>query len=118
MNQGNQVAPAPAPAPKVTFDPKDVADNKLIATLSYIGILFLVPLLAKKESPFCQYHAKQGLVLCLTWVVGSFVFWFPIIGWLAGLVLLVVNIIAIVKTISGDSWEIPVIYDLSKKFNI
>jgi hypothetical protein len=39
-------------------DPKDVADNKLVAALSYIWILFLIPLLAKRDSKFCQFHAK------------------------------------------------------------
>jgi uncharacterized membrane protein len=100
------------------FDKKDIDDNKVIAALSYVWILFLVPLLAKKESKFCQEHAKQGLVLFITWIVGSFVFWFPLIGWLLGLALLVMNIIALIKALSGEFWEIPVIGPLRKKFNL
>ena len=41
----------------------DVRRNKGIAWLSYFGILFLIPMFAKKESPFCQYHVKQGATL-------------------------------------------------------
>ncbi|MEK7181813.1 MAG: hypothetical protein AAB519_03530 [Patescibacteria group bacterium] len=108
-------APAPEPTPAPAVSGNDVEDNKLVAALSYVSILFLVPLLAKKESPFCQFHAKQGLVLC----VASFVFSFiPVIGWLANVGLLVVAIIAIIQTLSGKSWEIPVAYDLSKKINL
>jgi len=102
----------------LVFDKKDIEDNKLIAALSYIGILFLVPLLVKKDSKFCAEHAKQGLVLFIAWIVGSFVFWFPIIGWLLGLGLLMMNLMALVKALSGEFWEIPVIGPLRNKFNL
>lgn len=106
-------------APKVpTFDSKDVEENKLIAALGYVGILCLIPLLAKKESKFSQEHGKQGLVLLIVWVIGSFVFWFPIIGWLLALGVLIINIIAFVKALMGEFWEIPVVGPFRSKFNI
>ncbi|MCI0479360.1 hypothetical protein L0Y59_02340 [Candidatus Uhrbacteria bacterium] len=110
--------PTPPSAGKVTFDPKDVEENKVVACLSYVWILFLIPLLAKKDSRFCQEHAKQGLVLFIVWIVGSFVFWFPIIGWALAVALLVVNVYAFVKCLMGEFWEIPVIGPLRKKFNL
>jgi uncharacterized membrane protein len=100
------------------FDEKDVTENKYVAMLSYLGILFLVPLLVKKESAFAQFHAKQGLVITIAWIVGSFFFWIPLFGWGAMLVLLVVNIMALVKTYAGEAWEIPVVKDAVKKLNI
>ena len=113
------VAPAAAPTapvePKVTFDQKDVEENKFVAALSYLGILFLVPLLVKKDSPFAQFHAKQGLVLCIAFFVFSFI---PVFGWIANLALLIVDIIALVKTLSGETWEVPLVKDVVKKLNI
>ena len=50
-----------APAPSGSS--KDVEENKAMAAIGYLGILFLIPLLANKDSPFAQYHAKQGMVL-------------------------------------------------------
>ncbi len=100
------------------FDKKDVDDNKVIAALSYIGILFLIPLLAKRESKFCQEHAKQGLVLFIVWIVGSFVFWFPIIGWLLLIIVFLADLMAFIKALSGEFWEIPLIGPLRKNFNI
>ncbi len=97
---------------------KDVEENKLTAVLSYLWILFLIPLLTKKRSKFCQFHAKQGLVLFIIWLVGSLVFWFPLLGQVLMLTLLIVNIIAIVKAYNGEWWEIPYVYGWSKKFNI
>ncbi len=107
--------PTPAAEPKIAFDQKDVAENKFIAALSYLGLLFLVPLLAKKESPFAQFHAKQGLVLCIAFFVFSFI---PVFGWLVNLALLIVDVIALVKTLSGETWEIPLVKDAVKKLNI
>ncbi len=34
---------------KMTADEKDIQENKLWAFLSYLGILFLIPLLLKKR---------------------------------------------------------------------
>ena len=48
----------------VALDP-DAAANKSIAWLSYLGILILVPLFARKHSDYCKYHVKQGAILCL-----------------------------------------------------
>ena len=94
---------------------KDAEENKFVAALSYLGILFLVPLLVKKDSPFAQFHAKQGLILCVGFLVFSFI---PFFGWLANLVLLVVAVVAIIQTLSGKMWEIPIVKDIVKKINI
>ena len=62
------------------FEQKDVDDSKVIAALSYIWILFLVPLLVKKDSPdeieTFSYAAPNGTVgilqlLCDTKLVDS-----------------------------------------------
>ena len=104
--------------PVRVFDAKDVEENKYVAALSYIGLLFFVPLLMKKESPFAQFHAKQGLVIVIAWIVGSFVFWVPILGWLLGLTLLVTDVLALFRTMSGKAWEIPYVKEAVKKLNI
>ncbi len=103
------------PEAKLVFGEKDIEENKLVAALSYIWILFLIPLLVKKDSPFAQFHAKQGLVI----VIASFLFsLIPFFGWLGNVVLFFVCVLAVIKTLSGEVWEIPVVKDLVKKFNI
>lgn len=52
-----------------TPDPADVDKNKIFAVLAYLGILFLVPLLAAKESRFARYHTNQGVVLFLAAII-------------------------------------------------
>jgi fumarate reductase subunit D len=93
---------------------KDAAENKYTAALSYVWILFLIPLLTKKDSKFCQFHAKQGLILFII----SLISWFPFFGWIIGLAVIVVAIIAILKVLSGEYWKIPYISEWAEKIKI
>ncbi len=47
------------------YDKADAEANKVMALLSYFGILVLIPIFAAKHSPFVRYHANQGVVLLL-----------------------------------------------------
>ena len=99
-------------------DKKDIEDNKVLAAISYLWILCLVPLFLKRDSKFAQFHAKQGLVLFVIELVGSLVFWFPLFGQVLMLGLFVVAIFGAYKAISGEWYKIPFVYDLSKKVNL
>jgi len=103
------------------FDNKDVEDNKIIAALSYIFILCLVPLLLKKNSEFTQFHARQGLTITVIWFLSWIVSVIPIFiifSFLINMILLVVSILGVIKTLNGESWKIPFVYEWSKKWNV
>ena len=95
-------------------DSKDVQENKLWAVLAYLGVLVLIPLLAKKDSKFSQFHAKQGLVLLIGW----FAVWIPIIGLLLGIVIFFLAIMGILNAASGEAKPLPIIGDVAKNLNI
>lgn len=103
-----------------TWDPKDVEANKAISVLSYIGILFLIPMLAKKDSPYAQFHAKQGLVLFLFAIIVNVILVIPFIGWIIGFIgwifVVVVAIMGIVNALSGKAKELPLIGQFAKNF--
>ncbi len=105
-----------------TFDKKDIEENKVLACLSYVGILFLIPLLAKKDSKFCQEHAKQGLVFFITGLALMVISMVPVLGWIVGffgwIVMLVVGLMAIIKTLQGEFWVIPVVGQYRSKINL
>ena len=104
----SETTPAPAGKP----DP-------VMAVLSYLGILALIPLFVKKDDPFIQWHAKQGLVFFVVCFAAQLVLFvlasvtgiglLSMIGGLIGLVFLVVAILCIIKAINGDKFEIPVV---------
>lgn len=47
------------------FDPTDIAQNKALSILSYIGALVLIPIFCAKHSKFARFHANQGLVVLI-----------------------------------------------------
>jgi uncharacterized membrane protein len=116
MDEQNQNQTPPA-APQ-TADDRDAQENKIVALFSYIWILFLIPLLAKRDSKFCQFHAKQGLVLFVIDLIASLFVWIPVIGQILMLLLAIISIIGIVKVLNGEYWKIPYIYDWSEKIKI
>ncbi len=71
--QQHQAPPPPPPGqmpgfldtPDTTeqYDRQDIEQNKMMAILAYLWLLFLVPLLAAPQSRFARFHANQGLVL-------------------------------------------------------
>jgi uncharacterized membrane protein len=111
--QSNQQMP-PQPTPAPSADQKDIEENKLWAFLGYLGILCLIPLLAKKDSKFAQFHAKQGLVMLIGW----FFAWIPFVGWILGILLFVLWIMGIMAVFSGKMQKLPIVGDLAEKINI
>ena len=98
---------------KPTFDTKDVEENKVMGALAYL-IFFLPLITSAKNSKFAKEHAKQSLILLLVSIVGSTVLTIiPILGWLIlpffTLAIFVFYIIAFVKAIQGEFWEVPLI---------
>ena len=95
------------------YDAQDIADNKLICILCYFGILLLIPLLVKKDSPFVRFHSNQGLLLILFNIATSIVSVIPIVGWLVGLVgsvaSLVFLVMGIVNAANGRAKTLPLI---------
>lgn len=100
-----------------TPDAKDAADNKVMAILAYLGILFLVPLLAAKESPFARFHANQGLLLFIAGIALYVVYFIllmlvPMVGLIFGITflgILVLMIMGIMNAAQGQMKELPLI---------
>jgi uncharacterized membrane protein len=95
-----------------TPDANDVAENKIVASLAYIGPLFLVPLLAAKHSPFAKFHTSQGFILFLGWIIISIVGWIPLLGWLVGffgtILLVILSVVGVVNALKGQMKKLPV----------
>lgn len=98
------------------------SNDKLYGVLSYIGILWLVPLIAgaTKTSEFARFHTNQGLILFIFEIAVSIVAGvlkaIPFIGVLLSIVfaaadvfLLVLAIIGIVSVCNGETKPLPII---------
>lgn len=110
----------------IVFNSEDVASNKVMGILAYLGILFLVPLLAAKDSQYARFHTNQGSVLFIfdivMWIISlvvNFVITFASLGILSfvgtiisnllGLLCLALTIVGIVNACSGEPKKLPVI---------
>jgi uncharacterized membrane protein len=101
---------------------KDIEENKVIAAIGYIGILCLIPLLAKKESKFAQFHGKQGLVLFIAWIIIWVINIIPVLGWIISFVcsvlLLVLSIMGLINALSGKYWKLPFLGEYAEKIKL
>ena len=102
------------------FDKNDIEQNKVMALLSYLGWLVIIPLLAAKNSKFARYHANQGLVLAIVatvvYVVLAILCLIPVIRWIFyvveavfGLVVLILAVMGIINAVNGRAKDLPII---------
>lgn len=96
----------------------DVEENKGLAAISYLWILFLVPILTKKDSAFAMYHAKQGLIFFIFATISGFIVWIPVIGWILGIFTLILFIIGILNALGGKTEPLPIIGKYAEKINL
>lgn len=52
-----------------SYDKNDIEKNKVLCAVSYISILFFLPLVACPESRFGKFHANQALILLIASVI-------------------------------------------------
>lgn len=109
------------------------SNRSLMVVLSYLWILFLVPLLVEKDDKEVQWHAKHGLVLTVAEIIvsiGLFVINTVLSAITAGLgcifglltplvwvAFLVVRILCIVKGNNGQRFLIPGVSQYADKMN-
>lgn len=103
-----------------SIDPEDIRQNRLMAALSYLSWLVLIPLFVAGNSPFTRFHVNQGIILAIIETVLAVLLGilsnFPLIGWifavikgLAGLICFALLCIGIVNTLNGKARELPLI---------
>lgn len=115
-----------------SYDATDIENNKIMALLSYIGLLFLVPLFAAKDSRYAQFHVNQGIVFCIASIafaiiqgilfgIGfAFFAFIPFLGLVLGVLIWILQfvlsipfillmILGIYNSVQGKAQELPII---------
>ena len=125
------------------FDPADIQENKVMAILSYIWLLVLVPIFGAKNSKYARFHATQGLnvailsvaigivnvivniiigALASSWATVGIALTlsgiFGLVFTLCNLAVLALEIIGIVNACQNKAKKLPVIgkFDILSKF--
>jgi uncharacterized membrane protein len=119
--------PPPPPAGSAS------SNRTLMVILSYLWILFLVPLLVEKDDAEVQWHAKHGMVLTIAEIILSIGLFVVntvlsmvsgglgcILGILSPLVwvaFLIVRILCMVKGVNGQRFIVPGVSQYVEKVN-
>lgn len=113
--------PQPEPTPEagkkeeILEDEMTTLHERTIAMLSYVGPLAIVPFYLKKESKFCRFHGKQGMVLVIIFfvakIIGVLDFTFDLFS------ILQVGLFFYMgyQAISGKWKKLPLVYDWACK---
>ena len=116
------------------YTKENIEDGKLLAVLSYIGILALIPYFVERDNPYIKDHAKIGVNLFLIEaIIGVglsavaavcamtiILLWISIIiavlEWAFGIVSIVISVIGIINACNGEVKELPIVgkYNLIK----
>lgn len=101
---------------------KQGSNANIMALISYIGFLCLIPILTKEKDEFVRFHAKQGLVLLIVelagWIVLGLIPLLFALYYILEIVCLVLSIIGIMNVLNKQKKEIPVIGQFASKINI
>ena len=108
------------------YDTQDIQDNKIWGALSYLGILFFLPLVVNGgRSKFGTFHANQAFILLIADLIGgvlsSLLGKIPVLGSvlsaLISLLLLAYTLFGIITAGSGKAKELPFIGGLMHVFD-
>ncbi len=103
--------------------------ERALAILSYFPLLWIIPLKAKKDSVFVQFHSRQGGVLFFLWLLVLIVVFILAIalqslgslastiifgiGALATLLYALLGLIGVFKVALGERYRMPVVADVA-----
>ena len=118
------VKPAKA---SLKYKKQDIDDGKILAVLSYIGVLALIPYFFEKDNQYVKDHAKVGMNLFLIEVIVSvglgivasvcavtiILIWLSLIiiiaEWLFGIFSLIISVMGIINACNGEVKDLPII---------
>lgn len=94
------------------FDAEDIRNNRGMAIVAYLGILFIIPLILAKDSKFARFHTNQGLILCICSIASGVLTLIPGLGWIfriLNLFFFILAILGIMNAAQGQAKELPII---------
>lgn len=106
--------PSSQPMPELEPD-RASQHRRLLAAVSYLGALFIIPVILGEDDEFVAFHVRQGAVMCAVEIAAGLVGWVPLVGWTFFLAVVVVVVMAFFRTLDGQKWEIPFVADYAAR---
>ncbi|MBN1492590.1 MAG: hypothetical protein JW938_00435 [Candidatus Omnitrophica bacterium] len=96
-----------------------VSDGKFFAAIGYLVFLCFVPLYFKRDNEYALFHGRRALVLffleCACGILSVIPIIGLVIGWVGFVVFGLISLFAIFQVLSDERWEIPFIFEISRK---
>ncbi|MEW6219798.1 MAG: hypothetical protein AB1634_09740 [Thermodesulfobacteriota bacterium] len=93
--------------------------SRLLAFVSYLGILCFFPLVLSQRDDYVHFHARQGLVIWILEVIAIALVYVPGAGFHLlqglGLLCLVYSVAGLVSVLLGRAWRLPIVGQLATK---
>lgn len=103
----------PKNAPESERQDVTTLHERAIAAMSYFGFLAIVPFYLKKDSEFCRFHGKQGLLLAIIFFIAKL---FTVLDFFNDLMLILQVVIMFwmgFAALSGRWKKLPYVYGAS-----
>ncbi len=95
---------------EMSFPLIDIAmKHKILATLSYLSIFVLIPLIFGRKVEYIRYHARQGVALLGLWIVFTFSFYIPFLPWAIAILIILETIVGLVHVFKHRQKRLPLI---------
>ncbi len=121
--------------PEYHHDPEAHMEDRIFAALSYMSILFIVPLILKNEVDDIYFHARQGMVLFAAEVIVWFALYMldtfmiaiapnvelpvvRILGAIGWIVFMGLSLAGIYFAAKGKRWNMPILGRIAKKLAV
>lgn len=101
------------PEPEPEIDEVTTLHERIIAALSYIGFLAVVPFYLKKDSKFCRHHGKQGILIAIMFFFAKLLLVVDLLMDAALVLEFVIFLYMGLATLSGRWKRMPLIYKWS-----
>lgn len=85
--------------------------ERTIAALSYVGFFAIVPFYLKKESKFCRFHGKQGMLIALIFFFAKLLLVIDLLMDMALILQFIVFLYMGFAALSGKWKKAPLIYE-------
>ncbi len=110
-------------------------EDKVFAALSYISVMFIIPLILRHDQDEVYFHARQGMVLFGAEVVVWFVLFMlesfvvalmpttsfglvSVLGAAAWILFVALSMIGIYFIFRNKKWEMPILGKIAKKIEV
>jgi fumarate reductase subunit D len=93
--------------------------SQIMAAMSYLGILALVPLVINGRDPYVGFHARQGLILWIWEVLAVFSLAIPVVGriffQISSMICFILSVAGLLSVLLGKAWKLPIVGNWAEK---